>query len=102
MFVVSINPKCWTHHSHRMFPRDVQAEGRRAWKQETPVWDSCLWDDCDGAIGRQTFWLQCTFSCKYNYLQLTAQQRNPIGVLYIYCTIPNRAEILSSDHVFVT
>lgn len=60
--VCLMNPKCWTHRSQRMYPGDGQVEkGSRRWE----CWDSCLWHNRHGAIGRQTFWLRCTFSCKY-------------------------------------
>lgn len=58
---------------------------------------SCLWDDCDGAISRQTFGFGALFRVN-TFANFTAEirQRKPISVLYIYCTIPNRAEILFS------
>lgn len=62
-----------------------------------------LWDDCDGAIGRQTFgfgalFLFFFFPCKY-FLPIyrsnirQREKKQNIGVLYIYCTIPSRAEM---------
>lgn len=50
-------------------------------------------------LAEQTSGFGALLSCKY---QFTAQmqQRIPVGVLYIYCTIQNRADILSSDHLF--
>lgn len=43
----------------------------------------------------------CVNTIIYNS-PLKYDRENPISVLYIYCTIPNRAEILSSGHVFLS
>lgn len=50
--------------------------------------------ECDGAIGRLTFGISALFLVNMLPVHLENDREIPIGVLYIYCTIPNRAELL--------
>lgn len=83
----------------------IQSAGHIAHRGWTPGTDRRdggedvrLWDDCDGAIGRQTFGFRALFCVNTFANYRSNRTENPISVLYIYCTIPNRVET-SSDHV---